>query len=59
MGTGTTTAHGSLRDYVWGFILSVILTAVPFWLVMSGAHCDKGTTALVIPASPRCRSWST
>lgn len=40
--------HGSLRDYVWGFVLSVILTAIPFWLVMSGAIPDKSTTALVI-----------
>ena len=41
-------AHGSLRDYVTGFILSVILTAIPFWLVMDGVISDSGTTALVI-----------
>ena len=28
-------AHGSLKDYSIGFILSVILTAIPFWLVMT------------------------
>lgn len=28
-------AHGTLRDYVIGFVLSVILTAIPFWLVMT------------------------
>lgn len=28
-------AHGTLRDYVIGFILSVVLTAIPFWLVMT------------------------
>lgn len=27
--------HGSLRDYTIGFVLSVILTAIPFWLVMT------------------------
>ncbi len=27
-------AHATLRGYVTGFILSVILTAIPFWLVM-------------------------
>lgn len=27
-------AHGSMRDYVIGFVASVILTAIPFWLVM-------------------------
>jgi cytochrome o ubiquinol oxidase operon protein cyoD len=28
-------AHGSMKDYTIGFILSVILTAIPFWLVMA------------------------
>jgi cytochrome o ubiquinol oxidase operon protein cyoD len=40
--------HGSLRDYVTGFVLSVILTAIPFWLVMSHALADRTLTALVI-----------
>ncbi len=26
--------HGSMRDYVIGFAASVVLTAIPFWLVM-------------------------
>jgi cytochrome o ubiquinol oxidase operon protein cyoD len=43
-------AHGSMRDYLIGFVLSVVLTAIPFWLVMSGAIADKTTTALVIAA---------
>jgi cytochrome o ubiquinol oxidase operon protein cyoD len=30
-------AHGSVRSYVIGFGLSVVLTAIPFALVMSGA----------------------
>lgn len=30
-------AHGSLRSYVTGFLLSVVLTAVPFGLIMWGA----------------------
>jgi cytochrome o ubiquinol oxidase operon protein cyoD len=34
--------HGSLQDYVIGFVLSVILTAIPFWLVM--AHVFKSPT---------------
>jgi cytochrome o ubiquinol oxidase subunit IV len=29
--------HGSVRSYLIGFALSVILTAIPFGLVMSGA----------------------
>ena len=41
-------AHGSMRDYVIGFVLSVILTAIPFWLVMSGALADRTVTGLII-----------
>ncbi|HEY3588554.1 MAG TPA: cytochrome o ubiquinol oxidase subunit IV [Buttiauxella sp.] len=28
--------HGSVKTYLTGFILSIILTAIPFWMVMSG-----------------------
>ena len=34
--SGDGAAHGSVRSYVTGFLLSVLLTAVPFALVMSG-----------------------
>ncbi|MBV6322073.1 cytochrome o ubiquinol oxidase subunit IV [Duganella violaceipulchra] len=40
--------HGSLKDYAIGFILSVILTAIPFWLVMHKAFDKSSTTAAVI-----------
>lgn len=43
-------SHGSLRDYLIGFFLSVILTAVPFWLVMTNAIPDRQATALVVMA---------
>ncbi|TGQ87805.1 cytochrome o ubiquinol oxidase subunit IV [Mesorhizobium sp. M8A.F.Ca.ET.208.01.1.1] len=43
-------AHGSFRSYLIGFVLSVILTAIPFWLVMSGVIDDKQATAMVIMA---------
>jgi cytochrome o ubiquinol oxidase operon protein cyoD len=43
-------AHGTLRSYLTGFVFSVILTAVPFWLVMSGAIPDKLVTVLLIMA---------
>jgi cytochrome o ubiquinol oxidase operon protein cyoD len=43
-------AHGSLSTYLLGFVLSVALTAVPFWLVMDGALGNKQVTALVIMA---------
>ena len=42
--------HGSMKGYLIGFGLSVVLTAIPFWLVMTGAITDKSTTALVIMA---------
>ena len=41
-------AHGTLGDYVKGFALSVALTAIPFWLVMTNALGSHGITALVI-----------
>ena len=37
-----------MRDYVTGFVLSVILTAIPFWLVMNGVIASAGMTAAVI-----------
>lgn len=40
-------AHGSFKDYTIGFILSVILTAIPFWLVMAKV-LPPGTTGYVI-----------
>ncbi|RQO34021.1 cytochrome o ubiquinol oxidase subunit IV [Herminiimonas sp. KBW02] len=41
-------AHGSLKSYTIGFILSVILTAIPFWLVMGKVIDSSSTTAFVI-----------
>jgi cytochrome o ubiquinol oxidase subunit IV len=35
--------HGSVKSYVIGFVLSVILTAIPFWLVMSGSFSKQFT----------------
>jgi cytochrome o ubiquinol oxidase operon protein cyoD len=40
-------AHFRPRDYATGFLLSVILTAVAFWLVMSGALTPQMTGLLV------------
>ncbi|MDR6535639.1 cytochrome o ubiquinol oxidase subunit IV [Variovorax soli] len=42
--------HISLKGYMTGFILSVILTAIPFWLVMGKVFDRPGTTAIVILA---------
>ncbi|MCO5355176.1 cytochrome o ubiquinol oxidase subunit IV [Acidovorax kalamii] len=42
--------HSSLRDYTIGFVLSVILTAIPFWLVMAKVIADRNTAVLVLGA---------
>jgi cytochrome o ubiquinol oxidase operon protein cyoD len=41
-------AGGSRESYLIGFGLSVILTAIPFWLVMTGVIGDKQLTGLAI-----------
>ena len=40
--------QGSRRDYVVGFFLSVVLTAVPFWLVMGHVIESKQAVAFLI-----------
>ncbi len=50
--------HGSLGSYAIGFVLSVILTAIPFYMVMDGGF--RATR----PSSPWsssawCKWWCT
>ena len=40
--------HGTLKTYVTGFILAVILTVIPFWLVIGKVFEKSSTTALVV-----------
>ncbi|MDE2430325.1 MAG: cytochrome o ubiquinol oxidase subunit IV [Burkholderiales bacterium] len=40
--------HGSLKSYATGFILAVILTAIPFWLVMGKVIGKSSTTGIVL-----------
>lgn len=42
--------HGSVKSYVTGFVLSVILTVIPFWLVMGNVLDNSLVTTLVILA---------
>ena len=42
--------HISLKGYMTGFLLSVVLTAIPFWLVMGKVFERPGVTAFVILA---------
>jgi len=39
---------GNLKEYATGFLLAVVLTAIPFWLVMEHTFQHSGTTAAVI-----------
>ena len=40
--------HVTMGDYVKGFILAVILTAIPFYLVMNNVITDRSTAVLVL-----------
>ncbi|MBW8811681.1 MAG: cytochrome o ubiquinol oxidase subunit IV [Lysobacter sp.] len=42
--------HGSFREYVIGFLLSVVLTAIPFWLVMAKVIPSKQATIWIVLA---------
>jgi cytochrome o ubiquinol oxidase operon protein cyoD len=47
---GDSHAHGTFSTYVLGFVLSVVLTAIPFWLVMDRVIDSSRVTGLVILA---------
>lgn len=40
---GTDDLAASIKSYLMGFVLSVVLTAIPFWAVMTH-HFEKATT---------------
>ncbi|RQP24354.1 cytochrome o ubiquinol oxidase subunit IV [Piscinibacter terrae] len=42
--------HATVKGYVIGFLLSVVLTAIPFWLVMGKVLPTPRLTAFVILA---------
>ena len=46
----TGASRGSLQSYVTGFALSLILTAIPFALVMSGTLSSSATLAGIFSA---------
>jgi cytochrome o ubiquinol oxidase operon protein cyoD len=41
-------SHGSFKDYTIGFILSVILTAIPFWMVMTHQLAPETTKFVIL-----------
>ncbi|WP_375056790.1 cytochrome o ubiquinol oxidase subunit IV [Zobellella sp. DQSA1] len=40
--------HGSVKSYLSGFVWSVILTAIPFWAVMTESLSMGATLAVVV-----------
>ncbi len=42
--------HGSYKSYITGFVLSVILTAIPFAIVMTGGFESRAVTAVIVIA---------
>lgn len=42
--------HSSFSGYMTGFVLSVVLTAIPFWLVMAKVITERNTAVLVLGA---------
>lgn len=45
-----THGHGTRRGYLIGFALSAVLTAAPFWLVMTGAFANAQAAAAIVIA---------
>jgi cytochrome o ubiquinol oxidase operon protein cyoD len=42
--------HGSFKDYLIGFALSVVLTAIPFWIVIDNVFREPKVAAIVLMA---------
>ena len=47
---GAGASRGSLKSYLTGFVLSLILTAIPFAMVMSGAWSSSAALAGIFSA---------
>jgi len=43
-------SHSTFKGYAIGFVLSVILTAIPFWLVMAKVFDKPAVTSMVVLA---------
>lgn len=44
----TDESHGSYRSYIIGFLLSVVLTAIPFWVVLGEPDISLGWALAII-----------
>ncbi|TRD22401.1 cytochrome o ubiquinol oxidase subunit IV [Palleronia caenipelagi] len=47
---GAQMPHGSKKSYVTGFVLSVILTVIPFGVVMAGGFASAQMTGILVLA---------
>jgi cytochrome o ubiquinol oxidase operon protein cyoD len=47
---GVIGTHLTLRGYLTGFVAAVVLTAIPFWLVMAKSFSSSTVTSAVILA---------
>ncbi|WP_249979077.1 cytochrome o ubiquinol oxidase subunit IV [Vreelandella olivaria] len=45
--SNSTTSHGSVKSYVTGLLLSLVLTVIPFAVVMSGALSTAATVVVI------------
>ena len=41
-------SHGTRKSYITGFMLSVVLTFIPFYLVMNGVLSNLATSLIII-----------
>ena len=42
--------HSTFSGYMIGFVLSIVLTAIPFWLVMNDVISSRNTAVIVLGA---------
>lgn len=47
-GHGEEAHFGTMKDYLTGFVLSVVLTAIPFWIIMGDVFRSPVTAAVVV-----------
>ncbi len=47
---GDTGPHSTFSGYMIGFVLSIVLTAIPFWLVMADVISNRNTAVIVLGA---------
>ncbi len=43
-----TSHHGSFKDYLTGFVFAVVLTAIPFWIVIYDVFRSPNVAAVVL-----------